>query len=232
MSVGSNGNILRWPETREVGQEFQLIAHLVNKPKPSLPETGVLPDPPTTLARGEKPPETTEKVLVEVDAVPAVLIYDDDFGHKYRHTQMEQSPYYIVKHYQYWDAANGRGGFENRDGQTAQTIETIISHGWSTLSKKSVQETFSISGTAAHAGLSLTVGYNLEKLSLAENSTEGLESRKVTENIPALGKPYIYAVWSKVDYFEVYNYSGEKRVNYWEYVKENDEFERTYPISE
>ncbi|MCO6455313.1 MAG: hypothetical protein J5I93_08430 [Pirellulaceae bacterium] len=235
------GNVLRWGQLNNLTQEFQLIPIKLGT-KPDLPKTETLPDPPAKLDAGQ-PVLTTAAKLIAVEALPAVLTYDPEFGHKARHQQVSKHPYYIIKRFQYWDATGSRGAKENRDGKTKQTITTTITHGWTKSHLKSARETFSISGTAgltagaeakggkAEGSLSVTVGYSLEKLDQAEQSEMSSTEKTVTEEIPMSDTPYLYCLWSKVDRFEVWDAKQTRRVSTWEFVT-NEQFERTYPLPE
>lgn len=260
VAVGSNNNVVRWVPNGKLDQQFRFIADgaggwriqslkyggqlipIKLGAKPELPKTETLPDPPAKLDGGQ-PVMTTAAKLIAVEALPAVLTYDPEFGHKARHQQVSKHPYYIIKRYQYWDGTGSRGTKENRDGKTKQTITTTITHGWTKSHLKSARETFSISGTAgltagveakggkAEGSLSVTVGYSLEKLDQAEQSEMSATEKTVTEEIPMSDTPYLYCLWSKVDRFEVWDAKQTRRVSTWEFVT-NEQFERTYALPE
>ncbi|ESA36578.1 hypothetical protein N836_07325 [Leptolyngbya sp. Heron Island J] len=220
----TDGNVLRWFETRGRDQRFELIP--VNKArKPQLEEGEALPGAigniPRIISYSIVPPERSEPKLIGEALIPAVFVNDTAYSdHRY---QILQNPYYVLRREQYWDRSQGRGIYYQHDGQREVEKTFSIEFGISEKTSQKIEDTFgwklSASGKFGFDKSSIALAGSLSRSikTTTTNETEIKASKKETYKEKISEKKFAYAQYALVDHYRLFD-KHKNVVREWEIV--------------
>lgn len=237
MAVGSNGNVLRWAETGQDDQRFELIpVDPPTRPEPRKSEVqpGDIGDIPRLTSYDTRLPEKTDPVLVGETIVPSVMINDSQYSDKL--SQFLSCPYYRLSRYQYWDRRTGRGAFLDHDGKTETTRTIEVTTGISETESKTIENTvgFKITvglGSNFEGGATASLGFEITNELKTTYSTETTRMKETKRSLTwqfQKGARTLKALWSLVDRYELRRTSDNSEVTSWEITLDDTQKEDAF----
>lgn len=234
---------VRWPRTGGDDQRFRLIPHDVVVPKSQEPSFTVgkkryeqaedIPRPPAIPGIDYSPPKQSDEYLIDVELLPAVFVYDDNYGRGERISQIKKNPYYYLVRTRKWSQEFNERFVSDIEKQLTTTIQC----GSSYTHVKEIETTIGVvtsgemKGTSEEhnvsAALSSKMSYQKKMMEKESITVEGYYKIEEKTTIKSSSATRLIVCWQPVDIFTIYNYN-EEQVKQW-LVCDHSSFWDIYP---